>query len=164
MSSFCTNLQMSRCSHRSTMLRSRHFALHKNNLIIDDFLCSAVLMSSFCTNLQMSRCLHATKKSRTAVARLSFLVNFQLLFRLWALCLLWAISALLSRALSLNLSLWALSLCRTLCALHLWLATRLTACPLLLRLSTTCYHSYRCEGDNRQCHNLLHNRNVFKVL
>ena len=159
MSSFCTNLQMSRCSHRSTMLRSRHFALHKNNLIIDDFLCSAVLMSSFCTNLQMSRCLHATKKSRTAVARLSFLVNFQLLFRLWALSLLWALSALLSRALCLR----TLSLCRALCALNLWLATRLAASALLLRLSTTCYHSYRCEGDNRQCHNLLHNRNVFKV-
>ena len=164
MSSFCTNLQMSRCSHRSTMLRSRHFALHKNNLIIDDFfVCAFVPMSSFCTNLQMSRCSHATKKSRTYLVRLPFLVNFQLLFCLWALCLLWALSTLFCRTISLNLSLWTLCLCRTLCALNLWLATRLSASALLLRLSTTCYHSYRCEGDNRQCHNLLHNRNVFKV-
>ena len=30
MSPFCTNLQLSRCSHSSTMLRSRYFALHKS--------------------------------------------------------------------------------------------------------------------------------------
>ena len=38
MSSFCTNLRMSKCSHRFTMLRFCHLALHKNNLIIYDFL------------------------------------------------------------------------------------------------------------------------------
>ena len=38
MSSFCTSLRMSKCSHSSTMLRFCHLALHKNNLIIDDFL------------------------------------------------------------------------------------------------------------------------------
>ena len=37
MSSFCTSRRIAKSSHRLTMLRFRHLALHKNNLIIDDF-------------------------------------------------------------------------------------------------------------------------------
>ena len=37
MSSLCTALRITKCSHRFTMLRFRSLAWHKNNLIIYDF-------------------------------------------------------------------------------------------------------------------------------